>query len=381
MSPRPASADRALLLRELVECAGLGRGGGSVEVLAERGDVCVVRVGDVVAKAHAPEASPEDLRPRIAVAGRPAYRGILLPPEGGRGPVQVADGGRLASLWGYGVPVDPGDPAAAPWEAAGALLARLHAAPAPAPAALPPMRGPAKAARALARMRAAIPASTAHAHREAAEAVARAWTTLPSWCRGESAPPHATTVCHGDFHLGQLVRHPAPDGPWLLIDVDDLGLGDPAWDLARPACWYATGLLAPADWERFLGAYEATHRALAHRRTSPLGHAPAHRPGPGTWPGDGGDPWTYLDAPARALTVQTAALAVAKARTEARALDEAEQACIGACFRIGSPGAAAGTQAGTGAELPTPQGPYSGAAAQRPGAGQAGGPVERGSRQ
>ncbi|GAA2593084.1 aminoglycoside phosphotransferase family protein [Streptomyces axinellae] len=361
-------------------------------MLAERGDVCVLRVGDVVAKAHEPQASPEDLRPRMAVAAHPAYRGILLPPEGGRGPVPLAVGGRLASLWGYGAPVDPENPAAAPWEAAGALLARLHAA--PAPAALPPMRGPGKAARALARMRAATPASAAHTHRAAAEAVERAWRTLPGWCRGESPPPRATAVCHGDFHLGQLVRHPAPHGPWLLIDVDDLGLGDPAWDLARPACWYATGLLAPAEWERFLGAYEATRHALAHRGNgirSVREHAPAPRPGrdsaagPDTWPGGDGDLWAYLDAPARALTVQTAALAVAKARTGARALDEAEQACIGACFRIASLGTPATARAATGPaaapELPPRQGPYSGAAAQRPGAGEAGGPVERGSRQ
>ncbi|WP_443052853.1 phosphotransferase family protein [Streptomyces sp. NBC_01186] len=357
MSSRPSPGDRALLLRELAECAGPGGDGESVEVLAERGDVCVLRVGGVVVKAHAPEATPEDLHPRLAVAGQAAYRGILLPPEGGRGPVSLAGSGRLASLWGYGSPVDPKAPAAAPWEAAGTLLARLHAA--PAPASLPPMRGPAKAARALARMRGAVSVSAAHTYPEAAETVERAWAALPGWCRDEAPPRHATTVCHGDFHLGQLVRHPAPDGPWLLIDVDDLGLGDPAWDLARPACWYATGLLAPAEWERFLAAYTATRRALATRRplagprtddqdpASASASASASAPGPGL---DGqGDPWPYLDAPARALTVQTAALAVAKARTEARALDEAEQACIEACVRIAS--------LRTQAELPVPQGP------------------------
>ena len=73
--------------------------------------------------------------------------------------------------------------------------------------------------------------------------------------------PRACRLCHGDLHLGQLVRHPAPHGPWRLIDVDDLGLGDPAWDLARPAAWYAAGLLPPGRLDRFLGAYRARRAA------------------------------------------------------------------------------------------------------------------------
>ncbi|NEE41548.1 phosphotransferase, partial [Streptomyces sp. SID7982] len=69
----------------------------------------------------------------------------------------------------------------------------------------------------------------------------------PAWARGEAPAPvrKGGSLCHGDLHLGQLVRHPAPDGPWLLIDMDDAGVGDPAWDLGRPAAWYAAGLLAP----------------------------------------------------------------------------------------------------------------------------------------
>ncbi len=39
--------------------------------------------------------------------------------------------------------------------------------------------------------------------------------------------------------------------------MDDAGVGDPAWDLGRPAAWYAAGLLAPEDWSTFLDAYRA----------------------------------------------------------------------------------------------------------------------------
>lgn len=127
--------------------------------------------------------------------------------------------------------------------------------------------------------------------------------------------PGPAALCHGDLHLGQLIRHPAPDGPWLLIDVDDLGTGVPAWDLARPAAWYACGLLPPEEWHRFLTAYRAAGGPAV----------PAE-----------GDPWPALDVPARALTAQTAARAVAKAVLAGRALDEVERSLVDACARMAS---------------------------------------------
>ncbi|MEU3187449.1 aminoglycoside phosphotransferase family protein [Streptomyces sp. NPDC006923] len=284
-------------------------------VLADRADGVVVRHGDAVAKAHADGTDPAGHRARLAVAAHPRLAGILLPPL----PAAV-DGvhGRPVTAWPYGTPVDPGDPDAAPWAEAGTLLARLHTVPLTAlSGALPPMRGPAKAALALGRMRAA-------GHHPAALPVRRAWERLPAWARGEDRPPGPVALCHGDLHLGQLVRHPAPDGPWQLIDVDDLGTGDPAWDLARPAAWYAAGLLDPGLWQRFLGAYRSAHGPAV----------PAV-----------GDPWPRLDVAARALTVQTAALAVAKSAGAGRGLDEVEQLMVDACARIG----ALATESGPGA--------------------------------
>ncbi|MFG2355309.1 phosphotransferase [Streptomyces sp. NPDC048521] len=178
-------------------------------------------------------------------------------------------------------------------------------------APLPPMRGPTKAARAVGRLRAALRGDP----HEGARPVLRAWAALPGWARAEAPMPGPAALCHGDLHLGQLVRHPAPDGPWRLIDVDDLGVGVPAWDLARPAAWYACGLLPPDEWSRFLSAY---------RRAA----------GPAVPPD--GDPWPALDVPARALTVQTAAAAVTKALAAGRPLDEVEQALVDACDRMTS---------------------------------------------
>ncbi|WP_405579476.1 phosphotransferase family protein [Streptomyces sp. NBC_01092] len=274
---------------------------GATVTLAERPDATVVRHADTVAKAHAPDITLPDLAPRLAAATR--LPEIFLPPLT---PIPVDLHDRPVSFWPYGTPVDPQDPDAAPWEAVATLLARLHRTPAATP--LPPMRGPAKAALALSRLRVATDGSPA-------TAVLRAWDTLPAWARDEAPQPDTATLCHGDLHLGQLVRHPAPDGPWRLIDVDDLGVGAAAWDLGRPAAWFACGLLPPDEWHRFLTAYRAA--------------------GGSAVPGDG-DPWPALDVPARALTVQTAARAITKAAAEGRPLDEVEQALVDACDRMAS---------------------------------------------
>ncbi|MFK0228639.1 phosphotransferase family protein [Streptomyces sp. NPDC090303] len=305
-APLPAHLGLAALARaaahpaeEPCRCAG-----GLVGVLADRDDGTVVRHGELVVKAHAPGTDPGDHRARVALAAHRDVAGVLLPPLPPPRSGPAALDGRPVTVWPYGPPVDPVDPDAAPWEEAARLLAVLHRTPPPpGHRDLPDMRAPLKVALAVDRMRRTAPDHPATA------TVLGAWLTLPEHRAGDHR-----LLCHGDFHLGQLVRAPRAGGraAWRLIDVDDLGLGDPAWDLARPAAWFAAGILPPEVWSRFLGAYQEAG-------------------GPAV---DAADPWDRLDVPARALTVQTAALALAKSTAEARPLDEVEEVMIDTCARI-----------------------------------------------
>ncbi len=92
---------------------------------------------------------------------------------------------------------------------AGALLARLHALPAP-----PGLR--------------TVP--TGHAHDlDQLFAVEPALAKLP---RAAPHPaPRRRAFCHGDFHPDQVVR--LADGRWFLMDLDLVAAGDPSGDLAN----------------------------------------------------------------------------------------------------------------------------------------------------
>ncbi|WP_243716465.1 phosphotransferase [Actinomadura sp. KC345] len=261
----------------------------------------MVRVGDVVVKAHQADRDhgPRFLE-RIRLAG--TLPEVVIGPLGEPRTVD----GRTVTVSMFGEPVDPHRDL--PWEEGGRLLAELHSTTVPADA--PSWGRPARVARLVSRL----------ADGPAEDEVRRAFTTLPSWIRGEAEEPHGTAehLIHGDWHLGQMVR--SQDGHWRLIDIEDLGRGDPAWDLARPAAIYSAGVLHPDEWGRFLGAYQAAGGPAV----------PA-----------GGDPWTTLDIPARSLAIQIAATCVISARREDRPLDEPEQAMVDACARISAAGDAA----------------------------------------
>jgi aminoglycoside phosphotransferase (APT) family kinase protein len=261
---------------------------------AEDWDTTITVDGDMVLKVHRAGTDPQDLAVRLRIA---TESGCLLTPLSTHPEIITATAGtRWRTRWPRIQPI-PQRPEALPWPEAGALLAALHRAPMPAGEDIP-AHG---AVRSLRRALAGLPAGAPPAIREAAAFLPpRAWRT--------ATPGRPLTVVHGDFHLGQLGR--AADEELLLFDVDDLGAGDPAWDLARPAGFWASGLIPDVDWGAFLTAY---------------------RRGGGPAVPASGDPWPALEPHACAAVVQAAAAGAAKA-----ALDETQTALVAACARMTS---------------------------------------------
>jgi aminoglycoside phosphotransferase (APT) family kinase protein len=234
----------------------------------------VVIAGDVVTKLHRRGTDLQALRQRLRAAARCPELASPLSDE----PQRVGE--RWLTRWPR-LDVAAPDPSDLPWAAAGAVLARLHREPI---AGLEiPEGGWARLNRAVARLGDA----------PAAGVIRRAAARVPRV--SEDRP---ITVVHGDFHLGQLGRR---GGALLLMDVDDLGIGDPAADLGRPAGFWAAGLLPDADWHAFVDGYrEAGGPAV------PVG-----------------DVWPALEPFARAAVVAAAAN------------DPGDELLIAACARMG----------------------------------------------
>ncbi len=148
-------------------------------------------------------------------------------------------------------------------EDAGTVLARLHATPSP-----PALSATARAALSATDFEGLRPLLRVDAALEA--------RLFPL----EIAPCERVTWCHNDFHPDQVARR--RDGTWMLLDLDELGPGDPVADLAN---WiadravderlgdfdelsrallagYARGRGAPVDRARLLAL---TARGLVHR--------------------------------------------------------------------------------------------------------------------
>lgn len=182
-----------------------------------------------------------------------------------------APGDRLATVWPRVTVLATID--RPPWADIGRLLARLHQM--PIVGEPPRLGGHSRLSRAVLHLR----------------ELGAQWSWLADLgaeLSEQLATPRLSTLAHGDFHLGQLGHTPLRRS-WKLLDVDDFGVGDPAWDLARPAGFWAAGLLEGEAWQTFLAAYQEAGGPAV----------PAS-----------GDPWPALDLPARAAVVIAAVQAL-----------------------------------------------------------------------
>ena len=245
----------------------------------------------VVVKVHPDRTDASHLAVRVAAAASPQLSAWLVAPlttTVGSSP----GGSQRVTLWPRVTVLDPDKADRLPWADIGAHLAGLQRV---SPSTgLPHHGGPLRVERALARVAPQSPMLRglgARLVRELAQLSGR-----------------HTGLVHGDWHLGQLAR--MPDG-WRLLDVDDLGVGDPAWDLGRPAGFWAAGLLADQAWAGLLAGY---------RGAGGLG-VPAT-----------GDPWPALDLPARCAVFVAACREVRRAASGHSA--PMADALVAACRRM-----------------------------------------------
>ena len=201
----------------------------------------------VVVKVHPERTDRGALGTRVAAAASPQLHPWLVTPL-----TTVVgclpDHPQPVTLWPRVPVLDPDQADPLPWASIGAHLAGLHRA--TVPAGLPEHDGPLRVKRALDRT-----APLSSTLRALGERLLRELARLGG---------RHTGLVHGDWHLGQPAR--LPDG-WHLLDLDDLGVGDPAWDLGRPAGFWAAGLLGDQDW------------AGSSPGTALLAGPPCHEPG------------------------------------------------------------------------------------------------------
>jgi hypothetical protein len=243
----------------------------------------------VIVKRHGAGTDAGRLALRLRGIGAPDMDRLWIQPL--RYAAIPAPGDRLGTVWPRVTVLSTIDHP--PWVEVGQLLARLHRM--PLLDELPRLGGHSRLARGVAYLR--------QSGRDDL-----AWLAdLGDGLAARLERPRQVTLAHGDFHLGQLGHTPLRRS-WKLLDVDDFGIGDPAWDLARPAGFWSAGLLDDESWATFLDAYREAG-------------------GPAVPPD--GDPWPALDLPARAALVIAAVQALRTPNSEGTAAE-----LLAACRRL-----------------------------------------------
>lgn len=265
----------------------------------------VFAVGRIVLKVHWPGTAPGPLAARLRLAADPRLHDVLLGPVHPE-PLPLAD--RWVTVWPLAEPLpDTLGPFDVPWEAVARLLAGLHAHPVPDPAQLPGSGQVERVERTMDDLLGTCGGPDGPSGPPQVPTVLAAWERVR-----DEGPGPVRAVTHGDWHFGQVVRPPGAADGWRLIDIDDLGWGDPTWDLGRAAAFHLLGVVPRGPWRVLVSAYrDAGGLAL---------------------PDD--DLWRHLERGARAHVVHAAARALIRHRLTGDHPDDLDRELLRACDRM-----------------------------------------------
>lgn len=274
--------------------------------LASSGARSVLRFGDVVVKIYDESTPLQHVETSLALIGCREARDLFLQPLC-RHVFQIDDRhsvtGRLLTLWPAAHTFLPASVEQFEWVESAQLLAKLHSLSIPSSRLVRPAGWLSR----LGRLKSKI--ETSHAFPAEKKTLLAALATLPrlgSTCWHM----HTTSLIHGDWHPGQVAR----SGHELkLIDSDDVGLGDPMWDLARVAGWSLAGVISNEVWNTFFSHYAAA-RLLNKQQIETV--------------------WQNLELPARAAAILSAATGMLHAEKEQRELEDYEKELLESCQRI-----------------------------------------------
>ncbi|WP_232549346.1 phosphotransferase family protein [Propioniciclava soli] len=216
-------------------------------------------VDDIVVTRHPLGTPHEALAARLAAAASDPLRTLYAAPLADH-PI-TAPNGQLLTLAPRTEPLPMDEEP--PWQEAGRLLAHLHRT--PPPPGLPEHGGHSYLQVAVDAASGLHPGGATDILRELGASLLAQWPD----------PPRPSVV-HGDWDLGNLGRLPGTT-TWLLTGPETLGLGDPGWDLGRPAGLWAAGLLDDASWRALLRGYAEAGGVIPHE----------------------GEAWNALEHPAR----------------------------------------------------------------------------------
>jgi len=292
---------KAVVSSYLLRLSSAFKSGGPVRQINQNSNRSsrIVYLENSVSKLHAQYSNVSEIEVRLNLISLDSLRSQFLQPLSRKPEVRE---GRALTLWPYAKPLPADSLEDVPWNDCAALIAALHKVELePQLVAL----GSGWLMR-LSRSIEKLERMSASAERSI---ILEAAQTLPLFSSA-SWTHHKQSYIHGDWHPGQVAYY---ENKLVFIDIDDVGIGNRMFDLAKPAAYFLAGLLPNHMWKEFSEGYQNSCNMSQENRDTF---------------------WSELELPARAAVIQSAITALTHASENLRALQNFEIELIKSCQRV-----------------------------------------------